>query len=327
MTVSAKRKMTLGEIRRKAKAGGLSDADIRRIFVIDEERSKAFDPFVDFSPEAVEFKNFKPKAGEAGELIAANNRKRRRAAKPKATSAHELAIAKAKPRVKVLAEGDSWFNLPPIIKPKTAMAYLDDTHDVLNLAMWGDELGEMVKAAQYRQSLGSGNFRHFFLSGGGNEVLGNIPKFVTARKKGDTDPVNAPSYVNGDFAKALDGLMKDYAKVIAVVPAGTVLYVHGYAHAIPVLGGKYLGKPLKALGFDPVEHAAFARAVIAHMIDLFNARLMAFAAAKAGVVWIDLRPVVTGSDWHTDEIHPSTDGARKIAKRFREAIAATAPVA
>lgn len=327
MTGSAGRKMTLGEIRRKAKAGGLSDADVRRIFTIDEARSKAFDPFVDFNPEAVEFKNFKPKPGEAGELIAANSHKRRRMAKPKTTSAHELAVAKAKARVKVLAEGDSWFNLPPIIKPKTAMDYLDDTHDVLNLAMWGDELDEMVKAEQYKQSLGSGNFRHFFLSGGGNDVLGNIPKFVTERKKGDTDPANAQNYVNGDFANALNRLMKDYAKVEAAVPANTVLYVHGYAYAIPVPGGKYLGKPLKGLGFDPVGHAALARAVIAHMIDQFNSRLMAFAAAKAGVVWIDLRPVVTGSDWHTDEIHPNSDGARKIARRFREAIAATAPVA
>lgn len=325
MAASTTRKMTLGEIRRKARAGALSDADVGRIFVIDEERSKAFDPRVEFNPDAVEFKGFKPIPGEANKLIAANRHERRRM--PKKAAAKELDAAKVQPQVKILAEGDSWFNLPPVIKPKTAMDYLDETHDVLNLAMWGDTLAEMVKAAQYKQSLGSGNFRHFFLSGGGDDVLGNIPEFVSARKKGDTDPANAPSYVNGDFDRALDGLMKGYAKVAAAVPAGTVLYVHGYAHAIPVAGGPYLGKPLKALGFDPDQHAALARAVIAHMVDLFNSRLMAFAAAKAGVVWIDLRQVVTVADWHTDEIHPSTSGARKIAARFRTAINASTPIA
>ncbi|MBK8456831.1 MAG: SGNH/GDSL hydrolase family protein [Phyllobacteriaceae bacterium] len=322
----APKKMTLGEIRRKANAGALSEAEIKRAFVIDENRSEALAPQVEFNADAVEFKGFKAKPGEAAVLLEKAGRKRRRmAAKPPGKAL--TAAAKAMAQTKVLAEGDSWFNLPFLIMPKTAMDFLDQTHDVLNLAMWGDELSEMVKDAQYKQSLGSGNFRHFFLSGGGNDILGSIPKYVLPRKKGDTDPANAPKYINVDFANALNGLMKDYAKVEAAVPANTVLYVHGYAYAIPVPGGKYLGKPLKALDFDPVAHSALACAVIAYMVDLFNARLMAFAAAKARVVWIDLRPVVKGSDWHTDEIHPNSNGARKIARRFREAIAATAPVA
>lgn len=317
---AAPKKMTLGEIRRKANAGALSEAEIKRAFVIDEERSEALAPQVEFNADAVEFKGFKAKPGEAALLLDKAGRERRRmAAKPPGKAL--TAAAKAMAQTKVLAEGDSWFNLPFLIMPKTAMDFLDQTHDVLNLAMWGDELAEMVKAAQYKQSLGSGNFGHFFLSGGGNDILGSIPKYVLPRKKGDTDPANAGKYVNGDFAKALDRLMKDYAKVADATPKDTVLYVHGYAHAIPVAGGKYLGKPLKALNFDPVAHAALACAVIARMVDMFNARLMAFAASRAGVVWIDLRPVLTASDWHGDEIHPSSAGARKIAQRFRAALA------
>lgn len=325
MAKSPIRKMTLGEIRRKSKAGGLTETEVRRIFVAVDNVDGKFGPAVAFDPAHVDFTGFRAEPGEAEALLEKAGKRAEAASKAAKKGLESTKALKAKKKVLVLAEGDSWFNLPWLIKPKTAMDFLDETHDVNNLAHWGDVLEDMVAAPAYAGPLGSGKYRHFFLSGGGNDVLDGIESYVSKRKDGDTDPANAALYIKPSFGKALIKLIELYAAVAAATPVNTILYIHGYAHARPLKNGPYLGTPLKKQGFDAIEHADLAQAVIRHMVDMFNAALSGFAASRARVVYIDLRPVVKAKDWHTDEIHPSSGGAAKIADAFRAAIAANIP--
>ena len=62
------------------------------------------------------------------------------------------------------------------------------------------------------------------------------------------------------------------------------------------------------------------------MVGQFNTALKNFAASRAGIVYIDMRPKMTANDWHTDEIHPKASGASKIAAAFAAAINANALV-
>jgi len=158
-------------------------------------------------------------------------------------------------------------------------------------------------------------------------VLGSIGEFVLPRRHGDTNSsrVNAASYVKAEFTTQVGkviGLYGTMLKDVRKVSTATV-YVHGYANAVPKKNGPYLGERLEALGFDPAAVGPLCKAIIKHMVGMFNTKLEDFATSNQGVVYVDLRPHMGANDWHTDEIHPRASGATKIADAFAAKIAAT----
>lgn len=329
---SPQQKITYVKLKTRAEKADLSEAELSAYFSKDDERSKPFKPAVKIDTNSVDMNGAKkPTPKQTAELYQKATRTPKKtveeaapASPPKTLASKAKSMSKTSAAVgkRVLGEGDSWFNLPPIFFPPTALDILDKTHDVHSIAMWGDELDSMVSKKQYKQPLASGAFRHFLFSGGGNDVLGSIETYVSKRKSGDTDPNNAPSYVKSQFATKLSDMMKIYrtlaADVRAFTQSRTVLYVHGYANAIPRKNGPYIGTPLAALNFDPAS--ALAKAVVKHMVALFNAALKDFAAAESNVVYVDVRPAMTTSDWLADEIHPRKSGSEKIAALFAAAI-------
>ncbi len=58
---------------------------------------------------------------------------------------------------RVLAEGDSWFNLPPLIRPKAIADRLSSNKkvSVKNIARWGDTLAEMLQKSTWPKSRSS----------------------------------------------------------------------------------------------------------------------------------------------------------------------------
>src|SRR5262249_29376591 len=83
-----------------------------------------------------------------------------------------LATLLSKARKRVVAEGDSWFNLPPIIRPEAIAQRLssDKLVAVKNIAHWGDTLAQMLKAKQYLIAIAEFNPDWFIFSGGGNDL-------------------------------------------------------------------------------------------------------------------------------------------------------------
>lgn len=320
MATASVKRITLKELKQRIGQSGLSDKELRGYFEIDEENTEAFAPALRLNYARVDTGGKELSEEETADLY-----QRAMAKRPAKPRLEGMAAA-----VKVLAEGDSWFNLPDALYPKDAIDILGRTHNVVSVAKWGDTVENMLARKQYVQKLRSGNFRHFLFSGGGNDVLGSIGTYVTPRKPGDSDPANAPGYVKDKFAGKVKGIISGYQTLADDVrqAAGTrtVLYIHGYANAIPKKNGPYLGKRLEALGFDPAAVGPLARAIVAHMVGQFNTALKNFAASRAGIVYIDMRPKMTANDWHTDEIHPKATGATKIAAAFAAAISANALV-
>lgn len=329
MAAASSKRITLQDLKRRAKKGDLTERELRAYFQVDEEQSKPFAPAIKLNHDRVDAAGKHLSPDKTGDLFyaateapkeTAGARTRRGAGK----AARSRTRAAGAPW-KVLAEGDSWFNLPDFLYPKDAIDILRQNHDLSSVAKWGDTIENMLQQRQYVQKLQSGNFRHFLFSGGGNDVLGSIGSYVKPRTQGDSNPANAPGYVKPSFATKVGAIVRQYetlADEARQAEPVAVLYIHGYANAIPVKGKKYLGKPLGALGFDPSTFGALANAIVAHMVGMFNTALKDFAASRAGIVYVDLRPKVGANDWHSDEIHPKAIGATKIANAFAAAIAA-----
>jgi lysophospholipase L1-like esterase len=320
MATASVKRITLEELKKRIRKGDLSDRELRGYFEIDEDNTEAFAPALRLNYARVDTGGKELSAEETAKLYEQAMAKR----------PEEPKLEGAAAAIKVLAEGDSWFNLPDLLYPKDSMDILDLTHNVVSVAKWGDTVENMLAQKQYVQKLKSGNFRHFLFSGGGNDVLGSIGTYVKTRQPGDTDPANAPRYVKPSFATKVKGIISGYETlandVRKTTGTKTVLYIHGYANAIPKKNGPYLGRRLEALGFDPTVVGPLSKAIVANMVGQFNTALRNFAASRAGIVYIDMRPKMTASDWHTDEIHPKATGATKIAAAFAAAINANALV-
>jgi lysophospholipase L1-like esterase len=326
MAAASTKRITLADLRKRAREGDLTEKELRAYFEVDEERSEPFAPAIRLKYARVDTggKQLSPeKAGDLYYLATEAPKEKATRTRSRRTGKSARSLRAAAASTKVLAEGDSWFNLPDFLFPKDAIDVLRQTHNLSSVAKWGDTMENMLQQRQYVQKLQSGNFRHFLFSGGGNDVLGSIGAYVKPCTPGDTNSANAPNYVKPSFATKVSSIITKYGTLADEARQAeplVVLYVHGYANAIPVKGKKYLGKPLEALGFNP--SGSLAAAIVAHMVGIFNTALKDFAASRAGVVYVDLRPKVGQNDWHSDEIHPKATGATKIANAFAAAMAA-----
>jgi lysophospholipase L1-like esterase len=324
------------ELRDRALTVGLTDDEIERYFEVDQKAAERLKFSVKLNSTTVRQDGGRVSRDEVNDLLRQVDNIRL-AAKPdldlsiatKTGVEKSLTTAKnigppSKPRI--LNEGDSWFNLPPVLKPLDAMDFLQKWFNIVPLAWWGATLDQIVKDKQYMTNLEAGTgYDMFMFSAGGNDVLASIEKCVDKRKPGDNDPANAASYVNDEFRKNLNRVMSKYQEMVddvrsVIAPSNLTIFVHGYANAIPVKGGKYLGKHLKKKGFDPVQQAGLCRAIVAHMVGRFNARLAQLKLDNPGLVYVDLRSTMADSYWNWDEIHPNRDGALEIAKKFRQEI-------
>lgn len=346
-------RIALAELRQLATEGKLGAKALGQYFEIDPKARKGLGPVFRINKETVNLGTERISPREVAQLLNQATNAAATGASPVA-EAPTLSPTAAAPRaggpakvkkfkataakVRIYPEGDSWFNLPdfpvPSVFPLGVKIYPPDCIDVLDktfeakanlTAIWGDELGNMVKDKQYLQKLGGGNFRHFLVSGGGNDILADIASNLLPRKNGDTNPATVAKYVVPAFDDRIKRLIKLYktirSEVTAQVNVEVIMYVHGYANALPIAGGEYLGGPLKGLNFDPVKVPAMAQAIVRELVDRFNVALSAFAATHARVVYTDMRPFLTdASDWNWDEIHPSKTGAAKVAAQFRTAI-------
>jgi lysophospholipase L1-like esterase len=326
---------TLSDLMNRAEAGTLGKLARERFFSVDEARSRPFSPAIRLNAETVDLEGARPSLPEVTELL-------NKAVSGEAAKKAAKATASAKFKLPIYSEGDSWFNLPdfpvpsgfpPVFKryPPDAIDVLDKTFEAKpnNTAIWGDTLKNMTKPAngvkQYLQKLGGGRFRHFLISGGGNDILADISANLVRRKTGDTNPAGVAKYVKPEFDARVKKLIAYYktihTDVTTKIADEIIIYVHGYGNCFPLPGGEYLGGPLKTLDFDPAKHPAMARAVVAELVDRFNVALAGFASTHARVVYIDMRPSLPDlEDWNWDEIHPSKQGAGKVAAQFKTAI-------
>ena len=236
--------------------------------------------------------------------------------------------------LRVLAEGDSWFDYPVPFFGGGLVPRLEDRLGVpiLNLAKAGDETRFMLGVEQRQliaQHLTDGcpdgtPWELMLFSGGGNDIVAQ-PLALWLR---DFDPAVAPAKLINQprFSSALALVRAAYEDLIEIrdqVSPQTHLAFHAYDFAIP--DGRricHLGPWLKP-AFDlrgfPADMIASTQVVQEMLLQL--ASMLKALESHAQVTFINAQgtlPPVSAS-WH-NEMHPSRNGFNQIADKFHAAI-------
>jgi len=145
---AAPKNITLAELRDRARKGDLNNQELRAYFALDKLHSEAFVPAVRVNYARVDTGGKELSAKRTAALYALATAERK-----VAPVRRRMRVTTLVARPRVLAEGDSWFNLPDLFYPRDAIDVLRQTHDVVNMAIWSDTIQNMVKQKQYVQKL------------------------------------------------------------------------------------------------------------------------------------------------------------------------------
>lgn len=223
-------------------------------------------------------------------------------------------------RIRVLAQGDSWFAFPlPVIGGPRNLVEAIDTRKAMvaiNLSIVGDTAENMAQGerfAQLRSILAGGGGEEpiavaaILLSAGGNDLIDRIADLVGSVTRGMKGAAREQAHrrvllelTSGAATAIYDDVVAHLAKLIAARDGGpssaAPVILHGYAHVtprdapalqFPVKVGPWIWKKLSPLGYTQPQQQEIA----ARVIDEFNRRLAALHDEAKGVHVLDLRPL------------------------------------
>lgn len=257
------------------------------------------------------------------------------------------------PRAKIgIAEGDSWFDYRFTSKfihgtGEDLIGHLCENGElnVVRLSFAGDTLEGMSGEPQltnFRKVFDMLRESHFakpdfvIFSGGGNDMAGEGGVHLKT--------ILTPTGLDRDKVRQkFDELMSHFRTMIGnvrSVDAKIPIFLHGYAYPIPdrrkveipievahhdvylKLAGPWLKPAFDGTQITEVDQ----QKIVIELIDLFNETLGNLANEFENVFYIDLRgclpkPPYSGyqEDW-ANELHPTSEGFRKIAKSMKKVI-------
>jgi V8-like Glu-specific endopeptidase len=241
----------------------------------------------------------------------------------------------------LVAEGDSWFDYFPAGLDVISCLKQFFGYNIHNVSKAGDTLDNMAWGTKFDQkrwqrdrppleetlaAIEQHKPSVVLLSGGGNDVAGDaLLSFLNHKSYGL--PALRASYT--------DFMVKDYFLKIFQYISSKIwekdtnihIILHGYGHPIPdgravirLLGfsfvGPWLRPPLVAKGYEQRDEQT---KIIRDLIDEFNLMLEHFAATDSRLHYIDLRPLISDSDW-ANELHLKNSAFRRVAEEFDKVI-------
>jgi len=256
-----------------------------------------------------------------------------------------VAAAAGKQNLRILAEGDSWFEYPlPVAHGDGVIYQLQKLlgYEIANMAHHGLEVEQMMglsirQEIITRLSNPQVKFDALLFSGGGNDIVGD--QFCIWLK--DSPPVPAPTQmldmnaVNSTLA-ILEAEYRELVDIRNQYSPQTVIFAHAYD--FPPITGKGVcgaGPWLKPSLDYAYQHLGVANpnpndefVVVKTLMQMFRAMLDRIAADPTvqKFILVPTQGTLTpdASDWQ-NEIHPSSAGFAKIAKEFQTSLATVFP--
>ncbi|MBA4852388.1 caspase family protein [Emticicia sp. BO119] len=230
-------------------------------------------------------------------------------------------------RLRVVAEGDSWFQYP--IQLQDIVDQLYKRYAVLSLAEAGDTLENYLKKREYVKAIGDEGSKIFLVSGGGNDVLGKEFQFFL-KDEPDRDDDSPKRYLTQKFFNQLEKLERLYVEMFSELISqykDLHIFVHCYDYIIPldttISGNK---KKTSWSGKFMIEKKIIPQTerekLISYILDQFAEKIKSLISKnnfQDNVTLIDTRNLVGRNNW-SDEIHPTNIGFELIGNKFIEEI-------
>ena len=303
-------KISQQELIAKVKDLDVSDEELAGYFMLDQENSKAFAPVVIPNPALVEDNGLE--GAFALNSFNALARWRRNAIYRRRIRNWE--------GVRIVAEGDSWFQYPLLLKDTIDhLIDLDQfNYAIYGLSAAGDLLSQIVAEDEISAAIEAENPDVLLISGGGNDMVGDGRMATLVHKYAPNRlPENYPNDRFKEFLNQLEHLYRGlFSKLLAARPHLKII-CHGYDNAIPA-DGTWLGKPLAK---QNIKDKQLQQQIVAVMIGRFNECLQGVVEDfKGSVFHVDCRNLIGDKpEWH-DELHPKNGGYFKVARKFDEMI-------
>jgi lysophospholipase L1-like esterase len=228
---------------------------------------------------------------------------------------------------RVVAEGDSWFNLPPFIRPEAIADRLKSNNRlaVKNIAHWGDTLTEMLKAKEYLPEIPKFNPDWFIFSAGGNDLQESLKRGELLLPHDPNRPIDQCLSTQGvsllqEIAEGYRTLLNEIALAHPTLPS--ICYAYDFPRPT-YKSGKYIGQYIKKMGYPKGSWDAVAKVII----DRLTVAIEPVAKSFPNAQFLDCRGTTTSYPFF-DDMHPNTDGFKALARQFEKAFGvALAPVA
>ena len=219
--------------------------------------------------------------------------------------------------LKLLAEGDSWFQYPILLQDVIDNLSLD--YAVYSEAAAGDTLASVARGLpQLEQLIRLHGLDGLLLSAGGNDIAGkalhdNLLPHGPERH-------SAASYLGNRFAAFLAETRQHYDACLGRLTTAfphLQIFCHGYDWPLPRANGAWLAPAL----LERQIPANVQPLVLRLMIDRYYDMLKSVAYRYQGRVHVvDCRSAVGEIGEWFDELHPRNAGFARAADRFRAAI-------
>lgn len=227
--------------------------------------------------------------------------------------------------LKLVSEGDSWFQYPFFLKD--IVDHLSDEPDIaiLSLGAAGDTMKNMADASDVPSAMQRVGADAVLFSGGGNDLLGE-GRLVGVLRRYTPNATASDLLDEVAFEARLQEVAEAYRQILRSIFAarqGVAVFGHAYDLPLPDADGQWLGAAFAEKGI-PLD---IGREIVASMLNRFATVLNAFQVEFPGFHFVDLRGTVGSNpnSWH-DEIHPKSTGFGRAADgmldRIRQEVSA-----
>jgi hypothetical protein len=219
----------------------------------------------------------------------------------------------------VVAEGDSWFNLPEFLRPPAIADWISRhrRYRVNNIAHWGHTLREILQDREYVAVLDADHPSYFMFTAGGNDLQEGLETGAYVHAYDPSRPLE--DYLTGDGVAELERIEQGHRSVFCEVSAKyptLPILCHGYDYPRPLVGnGKYIGQFLRRKGIPD----DLMTPIMASIVNRLNTVIARAAAPFSSVRFLNCRRVTEPFTWY-DDMHPGSDGFEALANEFEEAM-------
>jgi lysophospholipase L1-like esterase len=251
--------------------------------------------------------------------------------------------------IKMVAEGDSWFDFKPswLQDPLKGdlLAQLNrmPEFNIYRVSNAGDTVENMIYGADYDgqyspepsqlvktlEAITRHQPRVVLFSGGGNDIVGDeLAGYLNhSSSSSGTKHLLRWEQVRYIFHTYIADAIRFFVREVRTAKPGLPVFLHGYDYAIPT-GKGVIRIPPGWTFIGPWLRPAFAAkrisldqatTIIRQLIDEFNEMQIALTKELPLVHHIDVRGTLTPDDW-SDELHPTPSGFGKVAEKFKETI-------